>query len=46
LFRTATPCSVLRREFYGLAPTGRSFRVPVIAVFFFQGDRVVIERIY
>jgi steroid delta-isomerase-like uncharacterized protein len=33
-------------EFYGLPPTGRAFRVPVIAVFFFHGDRIVNERIY
>jgi steroid delta-isomerase-like uncharacterized protein len=33
-------------EFYGLPPTGKSFRVPIIAVFFFDGDRVVNERIY
>lgn len=33
-------------EFYGLPPTGRSFRVPIIAVFFFEGDRIVNERIY
>jgi steroid delta-isomerase-like uncharacterized protein len=33
-------------EFYGLPPTGRAFRVPIIAVFFFQGDRIVNERIY
>jgi len=33
-------------EFYGLAPTGKSFRVPVIAVFFFDGDRITNERIY
>lgn len=33
-------------DFYGLAPTGRSFRVPVIAVFFFEADRIVNERIY
>ena len=33
-------------EFYGRAPTGRPFRVPVIAVFFFDGDRIVNERIY
>ena len=32
-------------EFYGLPPTGRAFRVPVIAVFFFDGDRIVNERI-
>ncbi len=33
-------------EFYGLAPTGKSFRVPVIAVFFFEDDRITNERIY
>jgi len=33
-------------EFYGLPPTGKSFRVPIIAVFFFDGDRIVNERIY
>jgi steroid delta-isomerase-like uncharacterized protein len=32
--------------FYGLPPTGRSFRVPIIAVFFFEGDEIVNERIY
>ena len=33
-------------EFYGMLPTGKSFSVPVIAVFFFEGDRIVNERIY
>ena len=33
-------------EFYGLAPTGKAFRVPIIAVFFFDGDRIVNERVY
>ncbi len=33
-------------ELYGMAPTGKSFRVPVIAVFFFDGDRITNERIY
>jgi steroid delta-isomerase-like uncharacterized protein len=33
-------------EFYGMPPTGKAFRVPVIAVFFFDGDRIVNERIY
>src|ERR1044072_7952466 len=32
-------------EFYGLPPTGKAFRVPVIAVFFFEGDRIVNERV-
>lgn len=32
--------------FFGLEPTGRSFRVPVCALFFFEGDRIVNERIY
>jgi steroid delta-isomerase-like uncharacterized protein len=33
-------------EFYGLPPTGKAFRVPIIAVFFFEDDRIVNERIY
>ncbi|KUI46618.1 ester cyclase [Mycobacterium sp. GA-1199] len=33
-------------EFYGLPPTGKAFRVPVAAVFFFEDDRIVNERIY
>jgi steroid delta-isomerase-like uncharacterized protein len=33
-------------EFYGSPPTGRSFRVPVIAVFFFEEDEIVNERVY
>ncbi|HEX9831522.1 MAG TPA: ester cyclase [Mycobacterium sp.] len=33
-------------EFYGLPPTGRAFQVPIIAVFYFDADRVVNERIY
>jgi predicted ester cyclase len=33
-------------EFLGSAPTGRSFRVPTIAVFFFDGDRITNERVY
>lgn len=33
-------------EFYGRPPTGRSFRVPVVAVFFFDGDHIVNERVY
>ena len=33
-------------EFYGRPPTGRSFRVPIAAVFFFEGDEIVNERIY
>lgn len=33
-------------EFYGLPPTGKTFRVPIIAVFFFDDDRIVNERIY
>jgi steroid delta-isomerase-like uncharacterized protein len=32
--------------FYGVAPTGREFRVRVIAVFTFEGDRITTERIY
>jgi len=33
-------------EFYGLPPTGKAFRVPIIAVFFFEDDRITNERIY
>ena len=33
-------------EFYGRPPTGKAFRVPVIAVFFFDGDRITNERVY
>ena len=33
-------------DFYGLPPTGKAFRVPVVAVFFFDGDRITNERIY
>lgn len=33
-------------EFLGLAPTGHSFRVAVIAVFSFDGDRITNERVY
>ena len=33
-------------EFYGLPPTGKAFRVPVIAVFSFDDDRITNERIY
>ncbi len=33
-------------EFYGLAPTGRAFRVPIVGVFLFEGRDLVNERIY
>lgn len=33
-------------EFLGQAPTGRAFRVAVIAVFSFEGDRITNERVY
>ncbi|MHA7648670.1 ester cyclase [Mycobacterium sp. ML4] len=33
-------------EFYDLPPTGKAFRVPVIAVFSFDEDRITNERIY
>jgi steroid delta-isomerase-like uncharacterized protein len=33
-------------EFYGLPPTGKSYRVPVIALFFFEEDRITNERVY
>lgn len=33
-------------EFLGLPPTGRSFRVAVIAVFSFDGELITNERVY
>lgn len=33
-------------ELLGGAPTGREFRVPAIAVFSFEGDRITNERVY
>lgn len=33
-------------EFYGLAPTGKGFRVPIVAIFGFEGRDLVNERIY
>jgi len=33
-------------EFYGLPPTGRSFRVPIVGIFLFDGAELVNERIY
>ena len=33
-------------EFLGLPPTGKAFRVAVIAVFAFDGDRITNERVY
>jgi steroid delta-isomerase-like uncharacterized protein len=35
-----------RGAFFGMPPTGRAFRVPVVAIFFFEGDRITNERIY
>lgn len=35
-----------RGEFLGMPPTGKDFRIPVIAVFFFEGDRITNERVY
>jgi steroid delta-isomerase-like uncharacterized protein len=33
-------------EFAGFAATGREFRCPMIAVFDFDGDRIISERVY
>jgi steroid delta-isomerase-like uncharacterized protein len=33
-------------EFMGAPPTGKAFRVPTIAVFFFEGELLVNERVY
>jgi steroid delta-isomerase-like uncharacterized protein len=30
----------------GIPPTGRTFRCPMVAVFVFDGDRIVCERVY
>ena len=30
----------------GISPTGREFRCRMVAFFFFQGDRIVCERVY
>ncbi len=38
-----------RGELHGLAPTGRSFRCPMVALFLFgpdPGDLIVCERVY
>jgi steroid delta-isomerase-like uncharacterized protein len=32
--------------FMGLEPTGKAFRVPVVAVFSFDGDGITNERVY
>lgn len=33
-------------EFLGLPPTGKAFRVPTVAVFTFDGDKITNERVY
>ena len=30
----------------GMSPTGREFRCPMVALFFFGGDRIICERVY
>jgi steroid delta-isomerase-like uncharacterized protein len=35
-----------RGPLLGLAPTGRSFRVRMLALFLFEGDGLVCERVY
>jgi steroid delta-isomerase-like uncharacterized protein len=30
----------------GIPPTGNSFRCPVVAFFFFEGEKIVCERVY
>ena len=36
-----------RGELFGIEPTGREFRVPMAALFFFdEHDRIVCERVY
>lgn len=33
-------------EFMGAPPTGKAFRVPVVAIFSFGGDKITNERVY
>jgi steroid delta-isomerase-like uncharacterized protein len=33
-------------DYYGMAPTGKAFRVPIVALFFFDAQGIVNERIY
>lgn len=33
-------------DFVGKPPTGKAFRVPTIAVFFFEGELLINERVY
>ncbi len=33
-------------EFYGREPTHKSFRVPIVALFFFKDNKITNERIY
>ena len=33
-------------EFFGGPPTQKAFRVPVVAIFFFEGDKIAVERVY
>jgi len=35
-----------RGSFHGFPPTGRAFVCPMVALFFFEGDRIVCERVY
>ena len=33
-------------ELFGMPPTGRSFRCRTVALFLFEGERIVCERVY
>jgi len=41
-----TTAPVTRGPFLGVAPTGRSFTCRMAAIFLFEGDRIVCERVY
>lgn len=33
-------------ELYGIAPTGKTFSCRMLAMFLFEGERLVCERVY
>ena len=39
-------CGTWEGELRGMQPTGKSFRTRMVALFMFEGDRIVCERVY